>query len=1423
MTGNSPSGASHTATPPPEPFIGPRPFQERDRDFFFGREHEAIELASLITAHPLMLLYAQSGAGKTSLLNASLIAMLRTDEIEVLPVARVRGKEGEAREGAGIKNIYVYNALRYLAGGDISAEQLPRLTLAGYLQTCPRLEGEEGAAPRVVIFDQFEELFTLYPERYEDRQQFFAQVREALKADPLLHVLFSMREDYIAELDPYTPTLPEKLQTRLRLERLRRDSALEAVTGPLEAAPLAAERRSFAPGVAERLVDNLLAVRVKTVAGEREVAGEFVEPLQLQVVCQTIWDNLQLNERVITAAHLEKYGDVNEALSSFYERCLQRAVEAANKVKTTGPPLTEGVLRGWFERVLITPDLTRSTVFRGYRSDKTAGIPNSAVDELERQRILRMELRGGEPWYELGHDRFIQPIRESNKKWLLRQPLAVRRGQELEARASDWVRAGRDRALLLPPDESRKAKLWLASPEAQSIGYTDTLYSYVEASAAALQQQRNKRVTQAVAALLVLILMMGGLLVFALDQKRTADQQRNRAETALQAVTIEKGNTETALATANKAREEEEKQRKNAEEQGRLAKLAVEGEAAERRKAEAARDLVNATNIELASLAQTLRLTNDELATKNTQLETQTEKLNDLTKLLVTQNEELVRARDKANSQVKQLKEQTAKLNKLTNELEKQNKVLDVARNNAYSRALAAHAIGQLEIDPERSLLLSIEAAKVQPVTTEAEDALRMSLTESHQRAVIPVSGATKVGELRGATFLGDGRVLNVSRNGKLQTIDPKTNQTQETQLPNVPPLATFDKVAFSDDGRGLASILSDTSVRMWRIGTGEGLLTVHDDKQQSDQLTTAVALSPDHKYVATGLLNGLVQVADAQTGQVVMELPAQTTANTPPSTVTSIRIVYGTSAQDGVHSMDDIFVLAGFKDGAVRAWDLTPPEPGKGKFPRFTYHAHTGGINGLATGVGDIIATAGQDGLARIILDPGGDNDVTELRGHSGPVNDVAFSSDDAFVVTAGEDATARVWDVKQGEVVAVLRGHSGPVKRASFSPDGLFVVTTGQDNTTRLWTYSMDTLPATLSEQKNIIASTAAFSPDAKYLAAAQAGTAYVWEVATGRQHSLLQHEKSVTTIGFSHDGKRIVTTSYDNTIQLWRLGEQNPVILRGHEAAVVSATFNRDDSLLVTTSYDGTARVWRVGPQPESLHVLRAGFQTAVSSDLASLGVDARPMQNGALTPYGVLNAAFSPDGKYVVTAGADKTACVWDAATGARLTPDASVLTLDAVMWHTDEINSATFSPDGRYIVTASRDKTARVWDVGQWQRMQKWSYTELRGHLNTLGGAIFSPDNKLVLTWSEDSTTRIWDPDTGRTWAVLRDPTQRAISAVFGPDGKQIITSSQYGTVRSYACDVCGSVDELKALAVKRAATRSLNDAERKKFYIEPNR
>jgi hypothetical protein len=111
------------------------------------------------------------------------------------------------------------------------------------------------------VLDPFEELFTSFPERWRDRAPFFEQLQKVLDDDKLLRLVLVMREDYVAELDPYRDLLPERLRTRMRLERLHHDAALAAVTGPLRGA------RRFAPGVAEQLVEELCRIRMETGSG----------------------------------------------------------------------------------------------------------------------------------------------------------------------------------------------------------------------------------------------------------------------------------------------------------------------------------------------------------------------------------------------------------------------------------------------------------------------------------------------------------------------------------------------------------------------------------------------------------------------------------------------------------------------------------------------------------------------------------------------------------------------------------------------------------------------------------------------------------------------------------------------------------------------------------------------------------------------------------------------------------------------------------------------------------------------------------------------------------------------------------------------------------------------------------------------------
>ena len=380
------------------PYVGPRPFERspEDRARFFGRDAEVREIVSLIVSHPLVLVYAQSGAGKTSLFNTAVSAALEGLNVELLPLARVRGDPGDLT-AAEIPNLYVFGALQSLAPKGNRAE-LARLSLAEHLRST---RGED-AHTRVLVFDQFEELFTfevvydLYGDAWQEQQRgFFDQVAEAISSDPMLRIVFVMRKEYLAEVERFAPLLPERLRTRFHLEPLDGDEALAAVEGPLRDAE---PPRSFADGVARNLVNRLLLMRV---GPERDVRGRFVEPVQLQVVCRSLWQSLPPDATTITESDVKAFGDVDTVLGGFYDEAVGAAASAAH--------VREGRLRAKLEDDFITSIGTRGTV---YLEDWQRLVP--ALEELERRHVVHAEFRSGTRWYELTHDRLIDPIRASN-------------------------------------------------------------------------------------------------------------------------------------------------------------------------------------------------------------------------------------------------------------------------------------------------------------------------------------------------------------------------------------------------------------------------------------------------------------------------------------------------------------------------------------------------------------------------------------------------------------------------------------------------------------------------------------------------------------------------------------------------------------------------------------------------------------------------------------------------------------------------------------------------------------------------------------------------------------------------------------------------------------------------------------------------
>jgi WD40 repeat protein len=428
------------------PYVGPRTFLKEEGHLFFGRDREARDLSAIVAYDKCVLFYAQSGAGKSSLINTRLIPYLEGQLYEVLPVARV---SGNWPEGPETPNIYIYNLIRNLIQREVESNSLINLSLSQFLAKLneeengyfydvnlpANIRGGQDFEPwrRALIIDQFEELFSTHPEAWGKREDFFIQIAQAMKDDPYLWVVFVMREDYIAALDPYAHLLPNKLRTRYYMQRLSREAAINAVRKPVETL------RPYEAGVAEQLVDDLSSIKIQKPDGTPDTKpGQYVEPVQLQVVCYGLWQNLPKGNS-ITKKDLQDVGDVDEALGKYYAG---RVAEVAEKKN-----VKERLIRDWIERKLIAPGGIRNMVLQE-TNDRTSGMESDVIQALQSD-LIRAEDRGGTIWYELTHDRLVGPILENNKEWFDKNLSPLQRQATLwnnQERNENWLL--RDQALV---------------------------------------------------------------------------------------------------------------------------------------------------------------------------------------------------------------------------------------------------------------------------------------------------------------------------------------------------------------------------------------------------------------------------------------------------------------------------------------------------------------------------------------------------------------------------------------------------------------------------------------------------------------------------------------------------------------------------------------------------------------------------------------------------------------------------------------------------------------------------------------------------------------------------------------------------------------------------------------------------------------
>jgi WD40 repeat protein len=350
----------------------------------------------------------------------------------------------------------------------------------------------------------------------------------------------------------------------------------------------------------------------------------------------------------------------------------------------------------------------------------------------------------------------------------------------------------------------------------------------------------------------------------------------------------------------------------------------------------------------------------------------------------------------------------------------------DATQKLSRSRELAAVAVNQINIDPERGLLIAIEAAQT-ATAFESQDALRQLLATAPLRI------------LRGhedtvwdAAFSPDGKyVVTASDDHTARVWDALTGQAVAVLRGH----EDSGSAAFSPDGKYVVMNDGDHTARVWEALTGQAVAVL---RGHEDAVTSAV-FSPDGKYIVTASWDKTALVWEALTGQAVAVLHGHED--------------WVTSA---AFSPDGKYVVTDSRDNTARVWDaLTGQAVAVLRGP-------TGQVNSVAFSPdGKYIVTANSDQTARV-WDALTGQAVAVLRGHTGEVNNAAFSPDGKYVVTASADETARVWDTLTGQAVVVLRGHEDTVWDAAFSPDGKYVVTASRDQTARIYLFPMEDLIA-------------------------------------------------------------------------------------------------------------------------------------------------------------------------------------------------------------------------------------------------------------------------------------------------------------------------------------------------------------------------
>ena len=634
----------------------------------------------------------------------------------------------------------------------------------------------------------------------------------------------------------------------------------------------------------------------------------------------------------------------------------------------------------------------------------------------------------------------------------------------------------------------------------------------------------------------------------------------------------------------------------------------------------------------------------------------------------------------------------------------------------------------------------------------------------------------------------------------------------------------SVEAVAWSPDGRYAISGSEDYTLRLWEVSSGKCLKTL----EGNESYVRSVSWSPNGRWILSGSEDYTMCMWEVSSGKC-------------------LRIFEHTNHVRAVSwSPDSRFALSGSNENTLRQREVS-----SGKCLR-TFDGHTNGVYAVSWSPNGRYALSGSEDNTLRLWEVSTGKCLNTFGGHTAMVTSVSWSPDGRNALSGSRDSTLRLWEISSGKCLRTMERNAADVNSVSWSPDGHRALSGSAGEVLRLWEISNGQCLRTFEGHTDMV-NCVSWSPDGRFaLSGSRDHTLRLWEVAFAKQpaplttsiafpvssapyrHQLQQVRDSLArnpavAAGFLQQARQQPGCSRrEDALELTRLLSRSLAhrsflegwqkrIFEGHTNTVTSVSWRADGRFALSGSLDNTLRLWEVcsgkcirifeGPAAETpqdtsqeegasvskhpadllVDVLRLAFEAAENEedDDALLPLDVQEKmsaivekgsqgnardqdQDERYTEF-VFSVAWNPDSRYALSASWDKTLRLWDVSSGKCLR------TLEG---HVSGVNSVSWSPDGRYSLSGSEDKTLRLWEVSRGKCLRTFE-----GHTSGVESVSWSPDGRFALSGSDDKTLRLWDVSNGKCLRIFEGHSNYVNSVSWSPDGRYALSGSRDKTLR----------------------------------------